>query len=71
MLALAEIALPAGGTVRLEPGGLHLMLLDIAAPLAPGTTIEIELRFAAAPPISLEVPIVDARTSAPAVHEHR
>jgi copper(I)-binding protein len=70
MLPLQELALPPGGTVRFEPGGLHLMLLDIAAPLVPGATIVIELRFAAAPPLALEVPVVDGRTGT-AVHEHR
>ena len=30
MVRLAELSLPAGETVRLTPGGLHLMLVDVA-----------------------------------------
>lgn len=45
MQPVEEIAVPAGETVSLEPGGLHLMMLDLAAPLEVGTTIEITLTF--------------------------
>lgn len=66
MIRLPELALPAGETVLLEPGGLHLMLIDIAAPLAPGTKVALSLRFATGETVELEVPIVDARAGAPA-----
>jgi periplasmic copper chaperone A len=39
------IDLPAGTAVTLEPGGYHVMLLDLASPLEPGTTIEVTLTF--------------------------
>jgi periplasmic copper chaperone A len=39
------IDLPAGVAVTLEPGGYHVMLLDLASPLEPGTTIEVTLTF--------------------------
>ncbi|WP_374450268.1 copper chaperone PCu(A)C, partial [Stella sp.] len=39
----AEI--PAGGELRLAPGGLHLMLVDLAAPLAAGGEVPVTLRF--------------------------
>jgi len=39
------IAIPAGGMVTLKPGGLHLMLMGLAAPLIPGQTYEITLEF--------------------------
>lgn len=45
MVPVDEIPVPAGETVVLEPGGLHLMLLDLAEPLEVGTTIEITLTF--------------------------
>jgi copper(I)-binding protein len=45
MQPVEEIAVPAGETVSLEPGGLHLMMLDLAAPLEVGTTVEITLTF--------------------------
>jgi copper(I)-binding protein len=67
MAPVDAIELPAGGTVRLEPGGMHIMLVDIAARLEPGTAIEVSLRFANAAPVTITVPVVDARAPA---HEH-
>jgi periplasmic copper chaperone A len=65
MVRLAELSLPAGETVRLTPGGLHLMLVDVAEPLAAGASVILSLRFAAAGTLEIEVPVVDARTSSP------
>jgi copper(I)-binding protein len=62
MVRLAELTLPTEEAVRLEPGGLHLMLVDLATPLAAGTTVALSLRFANAATLELEVPVVDART---------
>jgi copper(I)-binding protein len=72
MVQLADVALPAGATVRFEPGGKHVMLLDIAAPLVPGGKLELTLRFATAPPLTLVVPVLDARSAPePARASHR
>ena len=65
MVRLAELSLPAGETVRLTPGGLHLMLVDVVAPLAAGASVTLSLRFAAAGTLEIEVPVVDARASSP------
>jgi len=37
--------IPAGGALVLEPGGDHIMLLDLAAPLLAGDAVEIVLLF--------------------------
>ena len=37
---------PAGGTAQLEPGGTHLMLVGLKAPLRAGQTIPLTLDFA-------------------------
>jgi copper(I)-binding protein len=66
MARLADLTLPAGEAVRLEPGGLHLMLVDLAAALAPGMQVSMTLRFAGAGAVEVEVPVVDARAAAPA-----
>jgi copper(I)-binding protein len=72
MVQLPEIALPAGATVRFEPGAKHVMLLDIAAPLVAGTMVELTLRFATAPPLTLTAPVLDARsTPTPGAAPHR
>lgn len=61
MRQLADIPLPAGATVRLTAGGLHVMLVDIAAPLKPGDHVAITLHFANAADIELQVPVQDGR----------
>jgi hypothetical protein len=45
MQEVDRIDLPAGGSVDLEPGAYHVMLVDLAAPLEAGTTIAITLDF--------------------------
>src|SRR5207237_1030925 len=45
MRALERLELPAGKPVELKPGGMHLMLQDLKAPLQPGTSIPLTLTF--------------------------
>jgi copper(I)-binding protein len=45
MRPLREIRVPAKGRVAIAPGGIHLMLVDLAAPLAAGTRVPLVLRF--------------------------
>jgi copper(I)-binding protein len=65
MVQLPELALPAGAGVRLEPGGLHLMLIDLVRPLVAGESIELRLTLANAGPVELTVPVLDARAAGP------
>nr|WP_228735268.1 copper chaperone PCu(A)C [Xanthomonas euvesicatoria] len=41
MRAVPELALPAGKSVPLAPGGLHLMLMDATAPLQEGAQVPV------------------------------
>ncbi len=43
MRAMSELALPAGRTVELKPGGYHVMLIDIAGPFAVGEKVPLSL----------------------------
>jgi copper(I)-binding protein len=43
MRALPRIDLPAGQTVKLAPGGMHVMLIDIKQPLKPGDKVPLVL----------------------------
>lgn len=43
MRRVAEIKLPEGQTVKLEPGGLHVMLIGLKAPLKEGGVVPITL----------------------------
>lgn len=45
MQPVDRIEIPAGGTVRLEPGGYHLMLMDLTEMPAVGSTVELTLTF--------------------------
>ncbi len=46
MRAVAQLPLPAGKAVDLKPGGYHVMLMDLKAPLKEGETVPITLTFA-------------------------
>jgi len=43
MRAVDELPLPAGKTVELKPGGYHVMLIDLAKPLAAGDKVPVTL----------------------------
>jgi len=43
MQEVSSIDIPAGGTVALEPGGYHVMLLDLPDPLETGEEFEVTL----------------------------
>lgn len=45
MKEVTQIDLPAGETVVLEPGGLHVMLLELPDPLESGETFALTLQF--------------------------
>lgn len=55
MRPVPRIELPPGATVTLRPGGLHLMLIDLAAPLRQGGTVPVTLDFARAGSITVEL----------------
>jgi copper(I)-binding protein len=45
MRQIPHIHLPANGTATLQPGGLHIMLLDLKGPLDLGDQVPITLTF--------------------------
>ena len=57
MRRVEEIGVPAGGTVELAPGGLHLMLIDLVAPLREGEEVEITLVLDGDETLSLTAPV--------------
>lgn len=48
------LAIPAGATVALSPGGRHLMFYGVRPPLAEGERIPATLRFARAGDVAVE-----------------
>lgn len=60
MLPRAEgFEVPAQGTLTLEQGGKHVMVMGVPEPLAVGATISATFTFASAGEISLAVPVQD------------
>lgn len=57
MSPVERIELPADETVFLEPGGFHVMLLDLAAPLEVGDTFELTLEFESGETQTVEVEV--------------
>lgn len=51
------IEVPAGGTATLEPGGLHLMFIDMPEPLQEGTEITATLVFEKAGEVEITIPV--------------
>jgi copper(I)-binding protein len=45
MRAVDRIAMPAGKTVDLNPGGYHVMLVGLVAPLKDGDSVPLRLTF--------------------------
>ena len=44
MRRVEQLELPAGRAVELKPGGYHVMLMDLKAPLKKGDTVPIKLK---------------------------
>lgn len=65
MRRVDAIDLPAGETVRLEPGGLHVMFLGLHAPLEEGQRFPLTLTFETAGDVTIDVEIKKATTMAP------
>jgi copper(I)-binding protein len=57
MRQVEQIEVPAGKTVELKPGGLHVMLIGLTSPLKPGDTIDLNLGFDDGSQQSLTLPV--------------
>ena len=53
------VDVPAGGELRLEPGGHHLMLMDLAGPLTAGSEITLLLEFSDGSTVEVTAPVKD------------
>ena len=59
MQQVTSIDIPAGGEVALEPGGLHVMLLELPDPLELGETFDLTLMTDAGDAIVVNVEVRD------------
>lgn len=51
------LPLPAGARVELKPGGTHLMLMELKAPLVEGETVPVTLTFEKAGEVAVELAV--------------
>jgi copper(I)-binding protein len=49
--------IPAGGKLELKPGGKHIMLMGLTAPLTEGGEVEITLTFEKAGEVTVKAPV--------------
>lgn len=63
MRQVQAVDVPAGGKVELKPGGLHLMLMGLKAPLQAGKTVPITLNFEKGGAVQA---VLEVRSSMPA-----
>jgi copper(I)-binding protein len=57
MRPAGDLAVKPKTTVVVEPGGLHLMLVGLKAPLIEGTSVPLVLRFKSAGEITVELKV--------------
>lgn len=59
MSAIPELRIPAGATAVLQPGGLHLMLIDLEESLVDGQILPLQLEMRDGSQLSIEVLVSD------------
>lgn len=70
MKQLGEVLVEPGKSLELKPGGMHLMLIGLKAPVKADGNVKVTLNFKNAGAVEVELPV---RTAAPAAdegHEH-
>jgi copper(I)-binding protein len=60
------LAIEPGKTVKLAPGGLHLMLMDLKGPLKQGDKVPVTLEFEKAGKVTLSFDVQGVGAQAPA-----
>ncbi len=63
------LEIPPGATVALAPGGFHLMMMGLKAPLKEATRVPVTLTFEKAGKIDIEL-MVMALGASPDAHKH-
>lgn len=68
----AGLTIPAGGKLELKPGGYHIMLIGLRAPLKLGAMVPLTLRFekAGSKTVQLKVEAVTYGTGTDDAHKH-
>jgi hypothetical protein len=59
MHPVEKVEIPAGGMAMLEPGGYHVMLINLKQQLEPDSKISVTLNFEQSDPLTIEAEIKD------------
>jgi copper(I)-binding protein len=72
MRAAGAVPIAPGAAIAMKPGGLHIMLTRLKAPLRPGTRLPLTLRFERAGLVRTSLPVLapGARGPSEAHHGH-
>ena len=65
MRDVESLALPAGKTIPLAPGGTHIMLMDLTHGLKAGSSVSLMLRFAKSAPVQVTAPVLPIGSRGP------
>lgn len=63
------LPIPAGETVTLEPGGYHIMFMDLTGPMAEGGKAQVTLTFEKAGEVTLTMPVLARDGTAHDAHD--
>jgi len=69
MLMVGEVTIPPHGRVLFSPGGYHVMLTGLKAPLKEGTSVSAKLTFASGRTIEVNIPVLKTTAIGPASAE--
>lgn len=70
MRAVDSIAIKAGQTQDLKPGGYHIMFLGLKKDLVAGQTIPVELTFKSGEKQTVQVKVMGVGDQQPMMHHH-
>ena len=65
MSAEPDLKIEPGDAVSLEPGGLHVMLIDLETPLIEGEILPLRLKFYDGDDLTVDVPILAPNADGP------
>jgi copper(I)-binding protein len=73
MRPVENVPVPAGGSVTLAPGGLHMMMMGLTRPLVVGQVVPVTLRFERAGQVTVNMGVQSAGARTPTAmpgHQH-
>ncbi len=59
MRKIEAIDIPANGAAEMKPGGRHVMLMNLKAPLKTGESFDLTLVFEKAGAVTVKIPVLD------------